>query len=451
MSVDPVRRRAWTCLISLDQGNALEDALAGADADLADDRDRRFLGELVRGAVQWQGRYDHLIARFSRRSRAPRGEIRAVLRLGLHQLLACDRVPTYAAVDQSVHLARAVGGGKVAPYVNGLLHAVARELERAGGTVEGLRPLFPDPGREPVAHLAAWHSHPAWLIERWIERFGSEGTEQLCAHDNRRPPVTCRVTPPASPVTVRARLEEAGIATRRSGIAARALILEHPLPRADLRNMLARETSLIVQDEAVQAATDFLCAGVRGPALDQCAAPGGKTLRLREELGEDALLIAMDVDRPRLGLLTGTAVRTGRGPDGLVTADGRRAPFADGSFETILLDGPCSGTGVLRRHPDGRWRVGPGHLSRSATRLAALAREAIRLLRPGGRLLYGTCSLEPEENEGVVDKLLAEYPDLVPATEDAAAADTWRRNWLPHRDGADGFFAARLRRRKERA
>ncbi len=442
MSADPVRRRAWTCLRDVAAGEGLDEVLGAALAEQTDDRDRRFLAELVRGTLQWQGRYDHLVARFSRRKGAPRLETRLVLRLGLHQLLACDRVPSYAAVDQSVRLARAVAGARTAPYVNGLLHAVDRELTRVGGEVAALRSLFPDPEREAAAHLAAWHSHPRWLVARWLDRFGYAETDALCACDNRRPPVACHVLPPADPADVAAALVAEGIDARPGSLCARALLLPEGLSRAELGDLLAAQPALMVQDEAVQAATGFLCAGAEAPALDLCAAPGGKTLRLRAELGAQRLLVAADGDPRRLPLVAGSAARTGLGPDLLVAADGRRAPFADGAFATVLLDGPCSGTGVLRRHPDGRWRVGPEHLARSAARLGELAREAYRLTRPGGRLLYATCSLEPEENEGVVDNLRGEYPDLVP---DGDATD-WRRVWLPQRDGADGFFAARLRR-----
>ena len=450
MSADPVRRRAWDCLFALAAGEGLDEVLGAALAAEPDERDRRFLAELVRGTLQWQGRYDHLIARFSRRKGALRREVRLVLRLGLHQLLACDRVPPYAAVDQSVRLARAVGGPRAAPYVNGLLHAVIRELERAGGEVAALRTLFPDREREAAAHLAAWHSHPRWLVERWLDRYGFEGTDTLCESDNRRPPLSCHVLSPADPADVAAKLAAAGTHVRAGRFCARALVLPEGLSRAELRDLLAAHPALIVQDEAVQAATEFLCHDAVGPALDLCAAPGGKTLRLRVALSGDGILVAADHDRRRLSLVNESVARTGLGPDLLVAADGRQAPFADGAFATVLLDGPCSGTGVLRRHPDGRWRVGPEHLSRSAARLGGLAREAYRLTRPGGRLLYATCSLEPEENEGVVDMLRGEYPDLEPDAAADGSPEAWRRAWLPHREGADGFFAARLRKREAR-
>jgi len=450
MSADPIRRRAWEILNFVDKGGALDGTLAEAMAAVGDDRDRRFLSELVRGALQWQGRYDHLIARFSRRGNVTRRAVSVVLRLGLHQLLACDRVPVYAAVDQSVRLAREVGGGKTASYVNGLLHAVARELAQGGGETTALRPLFPDPQRAPAAYLAAWHSHPRWLVERWLDRYGFAATEQLCDCNNRRAPLACHMLPPAAPATVAAGLAATGHAVQAGRLGERALVLERTPSRADLRAILAREPSLIVQDEAVQAAPSFLCADLHGPALDLCAAPGGKTLHLRTGLDDAEVLIAMDLDRARLALVADSAARTGLGPDALVTADGRNTPFADGDFATVLLDGPCSGTGVIRRHPEGRWRVGPDLLVRNASRLLDLAREAYRVTRPGGLLLYATCSLEPEENEGVVDKLREEYPGLVPASAEGKTAGAWRRTWLPHLDGADGFFAARLRRRETR-
>ncbi len=440
MSLDPVRQAAWSVLTDCAGGAPLDATLETAQSRLDEARDRRFLAELVRGAVQWRARYDRIIDALSRRGGGARPKVRRVLQLGLHQLLALDRVPAYAAVDQSVRLVRKVANPKAAPYVNGLLQGVARRLESDGR--EALRELFPDPEAEPVAHLAAWHSHPDWLVARWVERWGAPAVARLCRFDNARAPLDFRVLEPADPAEAAARMATAGCPVTPVPGDGRTLRADAPPDRETLTGLLAAEPDLIVQDASVQAATAFLGAGLRGRVLDMCAAPGGKTAHLIARHGDEVRLLAADHAPARLARVAETARRTGRVPAGVLAADGRRVPCADGTFDAVLLDGPCSGTGVLRRHPDGRWRLRPDTPARNGETLLELAREARRLLAPDGLLLYATCSLEPEENEEVVDSLRSEYPDLVPAPVDG----DWRRTWLPFRDGADGFFAARLRR-----
>ena len=441
MKLDPVRHRAWSVLGDWDKGGRLEALLGDAQSEFDSDRDRRFLAELVRGTLQWRGRYDRIIDALSRRKGGPKAKVRRVLQLGLHQLMALDRVPAYAAVDQSVRLARRVEGTGVAPYVNGLLQGVARRV-KAGGA-DSLRELFPESAPESAAHLAAWESHPRWLVERWLARFGAEETARLCRFNNRRPSLDFRILEPADPEETVARLAETGCPVDVVPISPRALRARGVPERSDLDALLAAEPDLIVQDAAVQAATAFLGDGLAGRVLDLCAAPGGKTIHLLAAHGARVEMFAADLLPERLGRVAESAERTGRTPRGLLAADGRRAPFAEGTFDAVLLDGPCSGTGVLRRHPDGRWRLRPDTPARNGDLLGALAREARRLLAPGGLLLYATCSLEPEENEDVVNGLLSEYPDLEPAPLDGE----WRRAWWPHRDEADGFFAARMRRK----
>jgi len=444
MSLDPIRRTAWTILSSIEKDGLLELELDQALGRVDEPRDRRFLAELVRGTTQWRDRYDHIIEALSRRKGGPKRDVRLILRLGLHQLLACDRVPPYAAVDQSAHLARHIAGAKSVPYVNGLLQNVSRRVKSDG--VDGLRDLFPDRDKDPVSFIASWQSHPRWLIEGWIERFGVEAVDGLCRFDNVRPSLTLRVLGDEPREDVAARLKAAGIPATPGSLSPRALIVASPLQRGELATLLTSEPTLIVQDESVQAATEYLTIGMSGHVLDMCAAPGGKTVHLIRGLPDDSTVVAMDRDRQRLGLVADTAQRTGCHPAGIMAADGLRAPFADAVFDAVLLDGPCSGTGVLRHHPDGRWRLRPDTPARNAIRLLDLAREARRVLKPGGMLLYATCSLEPEENEGVVDRLLSEYPDLEPCAPVGREPADWRRYWLPHRDGADGFFAARIRR-----
>jgi len=447
MKVDPQRETALDILLAVDRRAPLDSRLDAALDACPGDRERAFLAELVKGTTVWRGRYDHLVDRLSRRQ-PPRGRVvREVLRLGLHQLLAMDGVPPHAALDQSAELARRRCGAKMVGYVNGLLRAVQRRVEKAEGAVEvALRPLFPDLARERVAALAAWHSFPPWLVERWLDRLGPAACEELCRALNRRPPVTLHVLPPADPIAVAVALDAAGYTVNPEALHPRALTLQGRRSRRELATMLDRFPALVVQDAAVQSASDYLLGDTEGPAVDLCAAPGGKTFHWAALRPEARPLLAMDRSRPRLGLMRGATKRIEAGPTGMVLADAGCPPLAPGTCAAVLLDGPCSGTGVLRRHPEGRWRLSRGVIAAGGDRLRELARAAAELLAPGGCLLYGTCSLEPEENEAVISALRRECPDLEPAPGPGGDAEGIRR-WWPHLDGADGFFAARLRRR----
>ncbi len=445
MSDRDLRHAAWRILRRVEQGAPLGPALDSVLADLEDDRHRRQLAELVKGTLRLQGRYDALLERLARPGLRVRPAVRTALRLGLHQLLGMEGVPAYAAVDQTVRLVRRVGGRGAAGFANAVLQNVARRLAAAADRPpqEALAELLPPRAEDPAGWLSAWHSHPRWLVERWLARWGEEATERLLRHDNLPPPLTLAVLPPAEPGRLARELVAAGIAVTPGTLSPRALRVDGRLDRSRLRRLLATHPDLVVQDEAVLAATEFLLADAEPPAVDLCAAPGGKTLHLLRRLpaGE---VCAADVDRRRLPLLREAAKRIESPPPPVVCADGRRPPWRDGTFGTVLLDGPCSGTGVLRRHPEGRWRLEPRLPASNGERLWELAMAAARLLRPGGLLLYATCSLEPEENEAVVERLREALPWLEPAPVDGL----WQRQWLPWREGADGFFAVRLRRKE---
>lgn len=440
MTAPDVRRLAWSALRDVEDGRPLDETLDGVLVHCPEDRDRRFLAELVKGVLRRRGRYDRVIDALSERG-APSAPVRNLLRLGLHQLLGCDGVPAHAALNETVELAGRVGQRRAAGYVNGLLRKVARRVAAEGRDV--VAELFLDPQTDSAAYLAAWHSLPRWLVDKWIADHGAACAADLCAAADAPPPLWLHVLAPADPEAVAAGLAEAGFPMTRHDASPRALCPATAPSRAELRSLLAGRPELIVQDLHVQDACDHLLAGCGEPALDLCAAPGGKTFRLRAALGPEARVIAADLSAERLHRLHESMARAGRAADLVVAGDGHRAPFADAAFATVLLDGPCTGTGVLRRHPEGRWRLEPAAIAASAERLLGLAREATRLVRPGGRLLYATCSLEPEENEGVIQALLAAEPGLgYDALEPADAV----RRWFPREGGGDGFFAVRLRR-----
>ncbi len=451
MKPDPVRQRALAILVSVQGGADLDPLLEAALADFTLARDRAFLAGLVRGTLQWQGRYDHLIGLFAARKFPRDPGLLCLLRLSLHQLLALDGVPPFAALDQAVRLCKRCVDRRSSGFVNGLLRHVQRRLlvpenEAASAKVEvRLRELFVPLQKDRRAFLAAWHSHPRWLVDSWLDAYGEQATAALCAFNNQAVSLDLHDLHETMSPGLAADLGDRGCPVTPLDMPGGWRADGHP-GREVIRDILAQHPELIVQDATVQEATAWLAAALAAgprhlPVLDMCAAPGGKTACLGSVGNRRSLLVAMDPDARRTALLSATLART-RVPDTvIVRGDGVNPPLAEGSCGAVFLDGPCSGTGVLRRHPDARWRLRPDIVSNKARLLGTLAGRALDLLAPGGVLMYATCSLQPGENRDVVEGLLQRRDDLEPLPDDQGR---WQRTWLPPDAPGDGFFAARM-------
>ncbi len=454
MSADPLRRQALEILIEVYDGAPLDGLLEVAIAGQDDRRHGAFLAELVRGTLQWRGRYQHILRQFVRRKPPKQSNELALFHMTLHQMLGLDGVPVYAAIHQAGELCRThISKGKVG-FVNGVLQSINRRLlSDQDGAADGrqvrMKALFEDLAPDTSAHLAAWQSHPQWLVQRWLERFGQRPTEEICIFNNQPVVLAFHVLSPADPVKIAEELDAAGLSVR-PGNQPRTLWAEERPSRSLLTEVLGQHPSLIVQDPAVQEATDWLMSasavlsGTKHenlPVLDICAAPGGKTARLAAAWPGSGVVVAMDNRHSRVALLENTVKRIANPRIEVLQADALRAPFPPNHFAAVLLDGPCSGTGVLRHHPDGRWRLEKRLPGRNGRILRKLAHAAMDLLVPGGLLMYATCSLEPQENELVLDKLMAERDDVAVLEDEHG---NWMRQWLPGELGGDGFFAARL-------
>jgi 16S rRNA (cytosine967-C5)-methyltransferase len=466
-------------LLAVRRGRGLDRELARLRRHLAADQEAVAVAEeLVRGVLQWQGRYDHLIARFSRRRATGDPVVRTVLQLALHQLLTSRGVPAYAAIHQAGELLRAERRPRAVGYANAVLQGVQRHVAATvpEDPLAAVAPFFDLPpaltgsgpvpggpaaaaapagsgGLEPAAAaLAAWWSHPRWLVERWCARFGVAETAALLAHANTPAPVTLHVLPGTDPGAAASALADAGAACTPLPGFPRALRLEGRHGRRQLRQLLQVAPGLLVQDAAAQAVVDWLTrggddlVGLAAPVVDLCAAPGGKALHLRALAPPAVPVLAVDRHRRRLVRLRENRDRLATAALPLLVADATAAPLRPASCAAVLVDGPCSGTGVARHHPEGRWRLRPGTLTRNADRLLALAGAAADLLVPGGCLYYATCSLEPEENEDVIARLLQGRDDLAPAADAAGAHE---RHWNGWQAGTDSFYAARVVRRGE--
>jgi 16S rRNA (cytosine967-C5)-methyltransferase len=395
------------------------------------ERERRLARELVLGVVRWQSTLDWLIARRTESGRRQKRAALVLLRLGLYQLFWLDGVPDHAAVNETVALTRWLGVEAQAGFLNGVLRHYGRAKEATREALARLREE--DPAR-------GW-SHPGWLVERWIARHGRERALRLLEWNNTPPRAYARVNQlRVRPGRLIERWREEDVEYdfgRWDWVEANRVFelkAHPPLPRLGS----FREGWFYVQDPSTLLAVRLLDPKPEERVLDVCAAPGGKTALMAEAMDDDGTILALDL-APRLPRLKENCARlklrsvvVGEFPD-----DEPGAP-AVGEFDRVLVDAPCSNTGVLRRRVDLRWRVRPEELERlTELQLDLLSRSAL-VVKPGGVLVYSTCSLEPEENRGVVDAFLAQTSDFE-LEED--------RELFPPEVQADGAYAARLRRR----
>ena len=401
---------------------------------LLDARDRRWTRELVYGMLRMRGHLDALLAE---RVRGGLGrldpEVLDLLRLGSYQLLQMGSVPAYAAIAQTVELAKersGAGAGKLA-------NAVLRRLDRERDTLR--LPATAD----PVDALASAYSHPSWLVARWLDRWGEDETRRLLASNNTEPPIVAR------PVHVvreqlEASLEAAGVHVADAPLIPDSVVLTLPAPT--LTELGAFKRGLFhIQDPAATLVTRYAAIAPGATVADLCAAPGGKTIELARTAGA---VFASDGSPHRLQRLRENVRR--------LQLDNIFAYAADASVpalspvDMVLLDAPCTGTGTMRRHPDARWRLKPSDLAVMTALQWRLLSTAATLVKPGGLLVYSTCSLEDEENDALIDRFLASHPDwrLEPppaGTVPDRVLDEGRLRVLPQRHGVDGAFAARLR------
>ena len=469
--IAPARRAATDVLVDVDAGRwDLASALAQAHASLQDARDRALLTDLATGVERWKLALDFGIHALTRRQPADLDpDVRATLRLGLYQLQHATRIPASAVVNDAVEIVKRGPTRSAAGMVNAVLRRVVREGP----------PQLPEAPRVPVenprwrgqalAWLAITHSHPAWLVERWLDRFGFEATEAWARYDNTPAEVTVWAVGagPAAGVgnrdwAVDSRSSALGSGPREAG---RETTVAGPngtptrfvpggLTLASGRDALPllRDGSAYAQDEA--SAAVGVVAGIvgRGRVLDACASPGGKSLAMRRWLPGDARQVANDMRERRVALLAATLGRVPAPRIAIVRSDATCLPFGH-AIDTLLIDAPCSGLGTLRREPDVRWRRTAADLPRFAAAQRALIDEGLRALSPGGRLIYATCSSEPEENESLVTALLQTRPDLqrldlrqqpLPATMRPLLTDEGALRTWPHVHGLDAFYAVVL-------
>jgi 16S rRNA (cytosine967-C5)-methyltransferase len=411
---------------------------------LLTDLDKAFVREVVYGVLRWRGRLEWIISAYSH-IKPPRMEraVITILRMGAYQILFMDRVPPRAAVDESVKLAKGIKKGDAAPFVNGILRGIAEERKEVS---------YPDLQTDPSDHIATLYSHPLWMVRRWVDQWGVEETITLCQADNQIPPLTIRVnTLKASREEVISQLQDETIAATPTTYSPLGLVIKNP-PPLDTWGLL-QGGWFQVQDEAAQLVSLLLAPQPGERSLDLCAAPGGKTTHLAQEMEDQGEIVAMDVSQAKLGLLQENCRRLGITIVKTVTHDATTPlPFPPGSFDRVLVDVPCTGLGTLRRNPDGKWRVKKEDIPRLQQIQEKILTQAATMIKKGGVLVYSTCTMTAEENEGVIEPLLSErnafrledaLPFLPPGCEGLVDSTGYLRT-LPHRHAMDGFFAVRI-------
>jgi 16S rRNA (cytosine967-C5)-methyltransferase len=441
------RRAAFDILLRIETEHSyadilLDQALASGAIQGAD---RGLLTELVYGVLRRQGTLDHLINQIaSRKTEKLERAVLLLLRQGLYQAFFLDRVPISAAVNETVKLAKII-----VPQAAGFINAVLRNADRQRDSIS-----YPDKAKAPLDYLATRYSHPRWLAAAWVKQLGFDGAEALAAVMADSPPMTLRTN------TLRISREALLDRLAAEGVQGEATRWAPAGIRVTAAGSLARLASFqeglfTVQDESSQLAALFLSPAPGEKILDACAAPGGKATYLAQLMGNTGSITAGDVLGRKLRLIGENSERLGISSIKTVILDAATPDKCLGAerFQRILLDAPCSGLGVIRRNPEGKWWRSPTDPAELSQLQRAILKNLAPYLTAGGILLYATCSTSREENEDVINDFLARQPNFVqedlrqlfPDYLELFTADGFFRSW-PHLHGMDGFFAARLRK-----
>ncbi|HEV2615417.1 MAG TPA: 16S rRNA (cytosine(967)-C(5))-methyltransferase RsmB [Candidatus Acidoferrales bacterium] len=452
MPISPARTIAFDALLRVETEAAYASEVLHARLNAkVSARDASLATEIVMGTLRWQRLLDFLIERYTGKKLAALDvEVLIALRMGIYQLKHLARIPASAAVDESVELVKRARKQSAASLVNAVLRRAAGETSRP--TREFLPPELP-----LADALGVLHSHPTWLVQRWLERFGRENTLALLEANNEPPRRVCALNAPELREEAMRSLADAGVEIEPGRLARDAFTISS----GDVAKATAFQNGWIsFQDEASQIVPLLLNVEAGNSVLDVCAAPGGKTLTLARKAGPAGLIIAADRRENRLRAMRQRLAHAGVSNVKMVALDGTaRLPFSV-KFARILVDAPCSGTGTLARNPEIRWKLKQDDLRELHARQVMLLVSALECLAPEGLLVYSTCSLEPEENEEVVREALDAHPKFTTIAAEIPAntlAEGVGAGTVIDHDGAfrtfppihftDGFFAAVLARR----
>lgn len=439
MPVSPARAKAYEILLRVEKEGSYSSVLLADIPASLDEKDRSLCHELVLGTLRRRMLLDRVISGLSSKSLKKLDlEVLTALRIGLYQLSFLDRVPDHAAVNDSVSLTVMAGKRSARGFVNAILRKFTRD------------PVMPAEG-DPVEQLSVSGSHPKWLLERWIGRFGIEETTRLVEFNNAAPPQYLRFTrrfdllPESERESV---LEIVQSVSEPAGLTNGVFRLKEN----DKRIREFFESGLVYfQDLGSVVVADSVGAGPADSVLDLCAAPGSKTSRIAMDVDpEKGMIVACDIHLSRLRNLEENCRRQNADRVDLTMCDAEsELPFAAAAFDRVLVDAPCTGTGTIAQNPEIRYRVSQNDISELPRKQLAILINASKAVKPGGTLFYSTCSLEPEENSIVADEFLGRSPDFEaarPSVPGSLLDHLQRAELLPQKHATSGFFIAAFKR-----
>lgn len=437
-----VRDAALTILLAVDKNQAYSNLLLHQTIEKykLDVKDRGLLTEITYGTLQHKLTLDYYLEPFIR------GKVdlwvRWLLRMSLYQMHYLSRIPAHAAVNEAVEIAKRRGHKGIASMVNGILRSILREGVRLTADI-----------KDPVERLAIETSHPQWLVSRWVESYGYEETADMLRENNIPPVQTVRVnTTKATVENVLTTLEREGVKAVRSEVMPECIHLQ---TGQAARTAAFKHGLITIQDESSMLPANVLDPKPGMKVLDMCAAPGGKTTHIAEKMQNEGSILAMDLHPHKLDLIDENTARLGLDIVQTAPIDGRKAAsfLPKESFDAVLVDAPCSGLGVMRRKPDIKYTKREEDLESLQTIQLAILNNAVQVLKPGGRLVYSTCTVDKRENEGTVEAFLSQHPEMESESltnlpeKLLAKQNNGMLQVFPQDFGSDGFFVAAFRKK----
>jgi len=404
------------------------------------ERDRALTQEIFFGVLRWRGKLDWILQQLfvGKWEKSPRS-VKNILFVGLYQLMFLDRIPAYAVINEAVTEAKQ----RIGKYWSGKINAILRNWVNGKSRV-----IFPDLAESPVDAVAVQYSHPRWLVQRWIKRWGVEQTVKLCQANNERPGVSLRVNClKKTPTELYNLLANIEVEIKPSNDNPRFFQSDQISGLAELEAF--QKGYFSIQDESAGLPCQLLNPQPGEVVVDLCSAPGGKTTYLAELTENRSTIVSVDKNYNRLLLLRENLHRLKLNAGRLVCCDGRH--FSAQKVDKVLVDAPCSGLGVLSKRADLRWKRSESTIKQLAELQLALLENAARLLHPCGVIVYSTCTIEPDENEKIVQQFLERHPDYNVESANKFVSEKFvnQQGYVytyPHRHQMDGSFAARLKK-----
>lgn len=446
MKKSNVREVALDALIKLEQNQAYSNLLLQSvmkEKELSD-QDKPLLTELVYGTLQNKLALDYMLTPFVKKPQKVAPWVMQLLRMSLYQMVYLEKIPDRAAIHEAVELTKKRGHKGISSLVNGVLRSVQRE---------GV-PAF-DAIKDPVKRLSIETSHPLWLVQEWVEAYGFEAAESMCRIHLVPPKQTLRVNQMKKTRTaLQQELMDAGIETELGDLSEDALKL---MKGSIVSTPFFQEGFVTIQDESSMLVARALDPQPGEMVLDACAAPGGKSTHIAERMNDEGKIVSLDLHEHKVKLIKQAAKRLNLTHIEAKALDARKASdhYDDASFDRILIDAPCSGFGVIRRKPDMKYTKSSEDSARLATIQQSILHETAQLLKPGGTLVYSTCTMDPTENQQVIHAFLQEHQDFEPdlslnerlPEQVAPFVQNGSVQILPHYFGTDGFFICSMRKK----